>query len=118
MLASLAREADGDELRIGQNEFAQLERDATNRKSREQLVRDLIGECFDEAHASGFGKVADGARDGGVVDGAADVVFERAKAGARPEGDGEGETLWLFALLIGHADAGVNFELLDVNGVG
>ena len=53
--------------------------------------------------------------DGGVVDGAADLIVQIAQVVNRPKRDADGEPLRFLAFGFRNADMGKNFQLFNVD---
>ena len=55
--------------------------------------------------------------NGGIVDGAADVIAKTVQTRFGPGCDRDGDPLWLVAFLLGHANVRKHFQLLHMNRV-
>src|SRR5581483_12515794 len=82
-LLRVAPEPHGDELRVGQNEFAQLDLHAANRERREQMRRDFLRQRLDETTRLFRRNTLDRFTNLRVIDRVLDRIAERGKIAPR-----------------------------------
>jgi len=102
-------------IRVRQNKFTHFDGDLAKGKTREQMPSRFFGERFDQSIIPLNDELFQRRRDFGIINRISDIIARPRSVW--PESHIQGQPLRLRAFRIGHTDARLNSELLNMNPV-
>ena len=111
----LANRCHGNMIRVGQNKFTDFDYDLAQGKMREQMPGRLFGERFNQSIVALTDQLFYRGGYFRIIDCISNIIA--ALSSFRPKGHIQDQALWFGAFTIRHTDAGIDFQLLDMNAI-